>query len=150
LVWPYKRIEQKRLPLISSTCTKFSGDPIILTIRKIALNREQLTPCRRKKPSDEADRSGSFVEMRVGSRVALCPSRGGNTSEISSTRLARSRSESSRSEHAPGRSDQTDRSSRQTLNAVKRNGKRFPVNGGPRVRCSPTILSSSDVTGHTT
>ncbi len=46
--------------------------------------------------------------------------------------------------------NQTDRSSRQQLTVVKRNVKRFAVNGCQHFRGSPTILSILDVTGHNT
>ncbi len=44
--------------------------------------------------------------------------------------------------------NQTDRSYRNKLRKVKRDVKRFPVNGGHRVRCHAMILSISDGTSN--
>src|SRR3989442_960854 len=46
--------------------------------------------------------------------------------------------------------NQTERSSRKQLSKVKRDVKRFHVNGCHRFRCHAMILSISDVTGNNT
>jgi len=79
---------------------------------------------------------------------AFYTSRGGNTSEIASRP-----SEVSLRFFAVRACafsvNPTDRSSRQTHRPVKRNGKRFPVNGCQRCRCHAMIVSSRDGTSGT-
>jgi hypothetical protein len=75
--------------------------------------------------------------MRVGTGKAFCTSRRCEAPSLLAAACAFS-------------GNQTDRSERQKLSDVKRNVKRFPVNGCQRFRCSPTILSIFDVPGNTT